>query len=41
MHVPRKDKQSSKPLLPAIYGQDPFAYAAALAGGRGPVGVHS
>lgn len=39
--LPKKDKQSSKPLSTAFHGQDSFAYAAALAGGRGPGGVHS
>jgi hypothetical protein len=37
----RKGKRTSKPLLPALYGQDSIAYAAALFSGGGPEGVQS
>lgn len=38
--LPKKDKQSSRPLPTAFHGQDSIAYGAALARGRGPEGVH-
>jgi hypothetical protein len=37
--IPRKDKQSSEPLLTASQDQDSLDYVAALVDGRGPAGV--